>query len=87
MIWKNTDSFDTDRKMGNDLEKMGQLIRFVLLCAQKFLDETKKFRVAMLPCYPGFCVSGLVDDGAFKASNPGNDTGAIAGLYDSEQRP
>ena len=59
MIWKNTDSFDTDRKMGNDLEKMGQLIRFVLLCAQKFLDETKKFRVAMLPHYPGICTSGI----------------------------
>ena len=33
------------------------------------------------------CGGSLVDDDAFKASNPGNDTGAIAGLYDSEQRP
>ena len=59
MIWKYMDNYDTVWKMGNDLEKSGQLIRFFLLCAQKFLDETKKFRVAMLPCYPGFCTSGI----------------------------
>ena len=59
MIWKYMDNYDTVWKMGNDLEKSGQLIRFFLLCAQKLLDETKKFRVAMLPHYPGICTSGI----------------------------
>ena len=35
MIWKNPNSFETVQKMGNDLEKSRQFIRFILLYAQK----------------------------------------------------
>ena len=27
------------------------------MCAKEIPDELKKFQVAMLPCYPGFCTS------------------------------
>ena len=32
--------------------------RFFCYTRNKFSDEPKNFRVAMLPCYPGFCTSG-----------------------------
>ena len=49
MIWKNPNSFETVQKMGNDLEKSGQFIRFFCYTRKKFLDQPKKNRVA---CYP-----------------------------------
>ena len=57
MIWKNPNSFETVQKMGNDLEKSGQIIRFFCYTRKKFLDKPETIRVAMLPCYQGFCTS------------------------------
>ena len=39
------------------LKVLGQFKGFVLLYAQKLSGRAKTFRVAMLPCYPGFCAS------------------------------
>ena len=36
MIWKNPNSFETVQKMGNDLEKSGQIIRFFCYTRKKF---------------------------------------------------
>ena len=58
MIWKHPNSFKTVRKMGNDLERSGQIIMFFCYMRKKYLDEPKNFRVAMLPCFPGFLASG-----------------------------
>ena len=61
---KNLDSFDTIQKIGNHLEKSGSFWKywdslkgFFLLYAQKLSGRAKIFRVAMLPCYPGFSAS------------------------------
>ena len=70
MILKNPDFFETVRKMGYDLEKSGwfwnrpesgklsgriqTVYQVFLVYPQKFPDEPKRFRVAMLPCYQGF---------------------------------
>ena len=53
MIQKNPYGFETVRKMGNDLEKSGQLVGF-------FCYKRKKFQVAMLLCYLGFWASAEV---------------------------
>ena len=57
MIQKNPDSFYTIQKMGNDLENSGKFIRFFCYTRKKIPDEPTNFRVAMLPCYPGFWAS------------------------------
>ena len=41
------------------LKVLGQFKRFFLLYAQKLSGRAKTFRVAMLPCYPGFSASGV----------------------------
>ena len=64
IIWKNPDSFETIWKIGNHLEKsyrfesIGTVKKVFLLYAQKLSGRAKTFRVAMPPCYPGFCASG-----------------------------
>ena len=59
----NPGGFETVWKMGNDLEKSRQFIRFFCYMRKIFPDKPKKFRVAMLPCYPGFCTSGRQNKG------------------------
>ena len=41
------------------MKVLGQFKRFFLFYAQKLSGRAKTFRVAMLPCYPGFSASGL----------------------------
>ena len=60
MIKKNPYGFETVQKMGNDLEKSGQLVGFFCYTRKKIPDEPKNFRVAMLPCYPGFWASKVL---------------------------
>ena len=65
-VWerKNPDSFEKIWKIGNHLEKFGSFWMYwdswqgiFLLYAQKLSGRAKTFRVAMLPCYPGFWAS------------------------------
>ena len=66
IIWKNPDSFETTRKIiwksgiWIALKVLGQFKGLALLYAQKLSGREKTFRVAMLPCYPGFCASVLL---------------------------
>ena len=41
------------------MKVLGQFKRFFLLYSQKLSRRAKTFRVAMLPCYPGFSASGI----------------------------
>ena len=49
MIWKNPNSFETVQKMGNDLEKSGQIIRFFCYTRKKI--RTNK-NISWKQCYP-----------------------------------
>ena len=58
------DSFETFQKIGNHLENsrsfwkyLDSLTGFFLFSAQKLSGHDKTFRVAMLPCFPGFSAS------------------------------
>ena len=64
---EHPDSFEIIWKIGNHLEKFGSFWMYwdswqgiFLLYAQKLSGRAKTFRVAMLPCYPGFWASAVI---------------------------
>ena len=73
---KNPDSFETIRKIGKIrivLKVLTQFKRFFRLYAQKLSGRAKTFRVAMLPCYPGFSASA--QSAHFRTQKNGTSSG------------
>ena len=58
-FWNHPENWKSSGKIRIVLKVLRQFKRFFRLYAQKLSGRAKTFRVAMLPCYPGFCASGL----------------------------
>ena len=60
-FWNHPENWKSSGKIRIVLKVLRQFKRFFRLYAQKLSGRAKTFRVAMLPCYPGFCASDLDD--------------------------
>ena len=57
-FWNHPENWKSSGKIRIVLKVLRQFKRFFRLYAQKLSGRAKTFRVAMLPCYPGFSASG-----------------------------
>ena len=59
-FWNHPENWKSSGKIRIVLKVLRQFKRFFRLYAQKLSGRAKTFRVAMLPCYPGFWPLGSV---------------------------
>ena len=59
-FWNHPENWKSSGKIRIVLKVLRQFKRFFRLYAQKLSGRAKTFRVAMLPCYPGFWASDVI---------------------------